>query len=366
MYNGCVRHWALRASQRALILGVNTMLRQALDSSRLRFKIEALVEPDQAWNELELATYLRDWRRLGDNTIAQRMRDLRRMATHPLVPVKIHGTRFDLVDSFYQHMRHRETVEHKAATAVKNDFKAVASLGDFRGIPREVWPRPPTVPRRARKILPSPEDIHDLLHSDYAPDPQNNYANHLVRYMLVLDFAFGLRFPNEAFSLRITDFDPAGHTLVIREPKKGGSTRRVLIEPSWLCCGPNRPSLAQFLRWRAKVDVGGTDAFFLMPNGEPFKSKYQLKRWLDTHVKPKFPWFHTYLGRIWCANARLIEWKYDYARVAEWLGHESVDMTRRTYEHEARLHRKKYGEAWLERAFKAIVAHALPAKGSSS
>lgn len=39
-------------------------------------------------------------------------------------------------------------------------------------------------------------------------------------------------------------------------------------------------------------------------------------------------------------------------RVAEWLRYESVDMTRRTYEHEARLHRKKFGGAWLERAFK--------------
>lgn len=86
---------------------------------------------------------------------------------------------------------------------------------------------------------------------------------------------------------------------------------------------------------------------------EPFKSKHHLNRWLDKRVKPKFPWFHTYLGRIMCANAQLIEWKYDSARVAEWLRHESVDMTRRTYEHEARLHRKKYGDGWLERAFKS-------------
>ena len=125
-----------------------------------------------------------------------------------------------------------------------------------------------------------------------------------------------------------------------------------MAAPRWLCCGKNRASLAQYLKWRAKVDVGGTDAFFLMPNGEPFKSKHHLKRWLDLRVKPKFPWFHGYLGRLWCANARLIEWGYDYSRVAEWLGHESVDMTRRTYEHEARLHRRNYGGSWMERAFK--------------
>ena len=43
----------------------------------------------------------------------------------------------------------------------------------------------------------------------------------------------------------------------------------------------------------------------------------------------------------------IVEWKYDYAHVAEWLGHESVDMTHRTYQHEARLHSKKYGANWL-------------------
>lgn len=333
-----------------------THSRKGLDSSRLRTKLEALKEADRDWTDDELIMHLRDWRRLGENTITQRLRDLRRMASHPIVPVKMHGTRYELVDSFYNHMKYRELVEMKAPTAIKNDFKAIVSLGGYRGIPREVWPRPPTIPRRARVVLPAPEQVHDLLHADYVANARNSYENHLIQYLLVLDFAFGLRFPNEAFALKIQHFDPKTHTLIVTESKKGGSTRRILIEPEWLCCSKNRPSLVQYLKWRARVDVGGTDAFFLMPNGEPFKSKHHLKRWLDLRVKPRFPWFHLYLGRLWCANARLIEWKYDYARVAEWLGHESVDMTRRTYEHEARLHRKKYGDGWLGRAF-AETAH---------
>lgn len=102
---------------------------------------------------------------------------------------------------------------------------------------------------------------------------------------------------------------------------------------------------------RDKVDVGGTDAFWLQPSGEPFPNKLALKRFLDRRVKPHFPWFQCYLGRRWNANARLIEWKYDYARVADWMGHESVDMVRREYEHDARIHERLLGRDWLMRAF---------------
>jgi hypothetical protein len=34
---------------------------------------------------------------------------------------------------------------------------------------------------------------------------------------------------------------------------------------------------------------------------------------------------------------------FDYARVADWLGHEKLDMTRREYEHSARIYARKYG-----------------------
>lgn len=297
--------------------------------------------------------HLRDWRRMKETTIRQRLRDLRRLEAHPVMPVKLHGTRYELVDTFYAYMKYRETVESKAATAVRNDFKAALAVGDYLQVPRDVWPRAPTVPRRAKKVLRSPEEIHQLLHAEYVDkNPTRSYENHLVKYLLAFDFGIGVRFPSEAFALRVQDFDPKAHTLIVTEPKKGSPTRRVLIEPTWLCCGRSRASLAYYLQWRAKVDVGGTDAFFLKPNGEPFPTKEALKAWLDQRVKPKFPWFHDYMGRTWCANARLVEWKFDYARVADWMGHDSVDTTRENYEAEARLYAKRYGSGWLERAFK--------------
>jgi integrase len=322
--------------------------------ARLRSRLEA-TQSDRTldWQQDELEAYLRDWKGLDPNTIAQRLRDLTRMATHPVRPVRLKGRVSDIVESFYEFYTYRRDVEQKAPTALANDFKAVRQLGGFLQIAPEVWPTRPTIPRRAREILPSPEQVYELLHAKYVPDAKNNYEQALIKYLLVLDFGFGPRFPSELHELRVRDLDAKRHTLVVTEPKKGSPSRRLLIEPAWLCCHPFYPSLAQYLRWRKRVDVGGTDAFFLKPNGEPFDSKHGLSNWLNQRVKPRFPWFHGYMGRKWCANARLIDSGHDHARVADWLGHESVDMLRREYEHDARIHESVHGKNWLNRAFKA-------------
>lgn len=326
--------------------------RSLADMVRLRSIFDTLKEPDKEWTEEGLACHLVTWERMNPRTVGQRLRDLRRLASHPLVPVKVHGTRMDLVDSFLQFMHHREIVEGKTGTAIANDFKAVKILAKYRGIPREVWPKPPPILEKANETLPSPEEIHALLHSSYAPDAKNSYTQHLIQYLLVLDFGFGPRMPSEAHALRIQDFDPDRHLITIREPKKSMRSRRLYVEPEWLCCGTNRPSLVHYLKWREKVDVGGTDAFFLKPNGEPFPTKDALRVFLEGYIRPKFPWYHGYLGRTWTTNARLIEWGFDYARVADWLGHESVEMVRKHYEKDARIHQKLYGDAWLDRAFR--------------
>jgi integrase len=328
-------------------------------SDGLKARLELLGDRPSAWIEQELTDHWRIWQRLSEDTIANQHRHLRRMARHPIFPVKIHGTRTQLVDSFLRFFRHREVDERRRPGALKNDLKAIRNLGDFLGIPRELWPRAPPMPKKVRSSLPRPEQVNALLHARYAA--KNSYEQLLMRSLLALDFGFGVRFPSEAFALRVQDVDLRQHTLVITEPKKRGSTRRVLIEPAWLCCGRTRASLANYLKARAKIDVGGTDALFLQPTGEPFPNKLALKRWIDRRVKPVaerlgfgqgVDRFHCYLGRTWCANARLIEWGFDYGRVADWLGHDSVDMTRNNYEQEARLHAKLYGDQWLSRAFR--------------
>ena len=319
-------------------------------ASRLREKLSALKEPTKDWTWDELTMYLRDYKRRNPNTIGQRLRQLRFMERHKDMPVNLHSGRFGLINTFYLYVKYREDVELKAATALINDHKAIRALGDFLGVPREVWPTAPTEPMTDERKLPSPEDVWALLHDDYTPRPEISYDNALVKAILLVDFGLGLRTPSEAHVLRLTDFGPGRHILVVTEPKKSMRRRTLLLEPEWMCCSSRHPSLANYLVWRDKVDPERKqEAFFLKPDGKPFSSKHGLRKFLVDHVKPRYPWFHPYLGRHWCANARLIEWGFDYSRVADWLGHETVDMTRREYEHNARLHQRLWGDQWLLR-----------------
>lgn len=322
------------------------------DHPRLKEELENLRMPERPWTIEELRAHLLEWRRRSPGTVEERLRHLERLATHPLVPVKIHGTRIEIVASFYAFVRHRELVEGKRSTAIVNDYKAIRALGDFLRIPANVWPTRPTVERRAKELLKSPEDVHELLHAAYTRNARKSYENHLVRHMLGATVGLNMRAPSELWEMRLGDFEPTTHTLVIREPKKGHRTRRLLIEPTWLCCGPTRLSLGTYLRrWRPKVDVGGTDRFWLRPTGEPFATKLDLARFLERRVQRHFPWFSCYFGRRWGSNARLIDSKYDYARVANFLGHESMDRLRNDYEQDARLHERLHGRSWIQRAF---------------
>lgn len=305
-----------------------------------------------AWTIDQFEWWMPDWKNLQPSTRTSRLATLARLAGHPVHPVVLQGMAAEIVTSFYHHYRHRRDVEGKSPAALSNDFKAIRLLGAFLGIPDNAWPTQPPVPRKAKKMLPSPEEVYDLLHDQYTPDARNSYENALIRYLLAVDFGLGLRYPNEAWSLRVQDVDLDSHTVVVTENKKRGSTRRLLIEPTWLCCNHTTLSLRNWLDWRSKVDVGGTDALFLKPDGQPFRSANYLRVWLAQRVQPKYPWFTGYTGRRWCANARLIDSGFDHARVADWLGHEGVDMLRRHYEQDARLHEKMHGKDWISRAFR--------------
>lgn len=319
-------------------------------ASRLRTKLEAIKEPVADYTRDELVMYLRDYKRRKPSTIRTRLAQLSFMETYSEMPVQMHSGRYALVNSFYLYIRYRETVAGAKATALINDHKSIRTLGDFLGIPREIWPTAPTEPMTDERWIPSPEDVYALLHADYTPNASSSYDNALIKAMLLLDFGYGVRFPSEAHALRLKDFKPEPHLLVVTEPKKSGRRRTLLVEPDWMCCSRSNPSLANYLVWRRKVDPENKqEAFFLKSDGTPFASKHGLNKFVKQHVQPKFPWFYSYLGRHWCANARLIDWGYDYPRVADRLGHETVDMTRREYEHNARLHERLYGKDWLLR-----------------
>lgn len=318
--------------------------------SRLRATLENLRTTDDDWTWDDFLTYLLRFRRLKPDTIGSTARRLRFMERYPASPVQIHGTRSELVNTFCVYVTYRETVEGAPASTTVNDHKAIRSLGEFLGIPAETWPTAPTPQAEDQDLLPDPEHVRLLLHTDVLPNAKRNPENALVRYLLAFDFGFGIRFPSEAHAMVLHDFDPARHLLVVTEPKKDHRRRRILIEPRWLCCSKRHMSLANWLRWREQLDPR-TDALFPRPDGKEWTSKYALNRLLFRFVKPRFPWFHPYLGRHWSVNARLIEWGFDYARVAQWHGHDDARQVLRHYERSARLHQALYGDRWLLRAF---------------
>lgn len=319
--------------------------------TRLRATLNELRKsetPSWTWDDLVL--YLRSYKRRKESTISTRLRQLSFMGKHGPMPVMLHGSREELVNSFCLYVTYRESVEKVPASSLVNDHKAVRVLGDFLGIPREVWPTAPTLPWNDEREMPSPEMVSELLHADYLPSASRNYENALLRYLLAFDFGFGIRFPSEAHALRLADVDLERHVITVTEPKKSGRRRRLLVEPSWLCCSKKRMSLENWLRWRDKLGAS-TDAFFPTATGEAFPSKEAMNRFVWRNVRPRFPWFNPYLGRHWSVNARLIEWEFDYARVAAWHGHESVNMTKNAYEQSARLQEALHGGDWLARAF---------------
>lgn len=305
---------------------------------------------DSAWTFDEFELFLRRYERLGASTIRKRLAHLRFMADRErhVLPVVLDGSREDLVNSFCAYVTAREEIEECDWGALSNDHKAIRNLGRFPGIPSDVWPTAPTRTSHEDLWLPSPEQVYDLLHANYGA--KNSFQNAHIRYLLAANFGYGLRAPSELHSLRVQDLDADHHILVVTEPKKSGRRRRLVVEPSWLCCGSKRLGLADNLKWRARTK-SQTDAFFARKDGSPYPSKEMLAKDLNAAVKPLFPWYHPYLGRHWSVNAQLVETGGDWNKVARWHGHENVKQTMSAYAPSFEVYARLYGKNWLARAF---------------
>ncbi len=98
------------------------------------------------------------------------------------------------------------------------------------------------------------------------------------------------------------------------------------------------------------MDAGESDAFFLKADGPAFESKEAMRRFWNKTIRPHFPAINPYKGQGWAATARLIEWDFDYYRVAQQLGHPNLEQIRRDYDRDARLAKAMHGTDWLRRA----------------
>lgn len=314
--------------------------------------------------------FLREYEGMEPSTIDERMRHLRRLTgntemrrgrrgTQVNIVVQLTGSIDEIIESFCEFRDAR--IENGAGPqALRNDYAAFSAYLRMLRISADVLPRCPHVVGKAKGLLPSPEQIYDLHHHAFGL-PKDSYELALVQHLLFFDFAFGVRFPSEAHTLRLDYFDPANHLLVIEEPKKGRKTRQVVVDPV-ICCTPRRINLANYVvNWRTKVDPNfERPEFFLKPDGQPFTSKHMLSTFLRERVNPHFPWFYGYLGRTWHINARLIEtgvqrengrWEYDWVSVANWVGHTNLNTMRKYYDQYVDVQRQVHGTAWLRRAF---------------
>lgn len=331
--------------------------------------------------------FLREYEGMAPSTIDERMRHLRRLVgmteltrgkrgTQVNIRVELTGTVDEIIESFCE-FRDARIEAGAGAQALRNDYAAFTAVLRMYRISADVLPKCPPVVPKAKDILPSPEQIHTMVHHDYGL-PRKSYELALIQHLLFYDFGFGVRFPSEAWMLQVDAFDPDNHILTVTEPKKGGKVRQLLVDPH-MCCAPNRMTLLNYVaNWRSKVDPNWEQkAFFLRPDGQPFASKQMMSDFLRKHVVPVYPWFHGYLGRTWHINARLIEtgveresgrWEYDWVNVANWVGHENLNTLRQYYDQWVDVQRQVHGTDWLMRAFirpdRKAVSKSVPAANS--
>ncbi len=253
------------------------------------------------------------------------------MSRHPVFPVN--WLEFNPIQ-IIQYLEHREYVDYnnvRGKHQIINEWKTIKTFAKTYGnINADLWGYThPTPPEAKVKQIPLPPTVHSLLHRRYST---NNYENALVTHILTHSFHIGWR-PSELIIQNVNDVFLEEGYLIITETKKYNQRRQIWPD-SIVMRSSQKKSLKNYIEcWRPQVanDLSG-DYLYLLKNGKPFTSTQQLSNYLKTYIGERYPGFHPYLWRHWCAIARLIrskvETKYwDIWDVKEWMGHKKVDTT---------------------------------------
>lgn len=192
--------------------------------AEFRARLDELREADEMiWTERDFQLFGRWFRRLKEDTIDGKLRQLRFMARHDEVPVELNKTKDEAVETFLRYVVHREHVEEKSRAAVANDHKAFRTLCDLVGIDRGKLPVVPTEPAGQDREIPPPGQVRRLLRAKFAPNPNRNPEHHIVRYVLAFSFAFGVRTPSEVHAMSVDDIHFDTGEITIAEPKKAAA-----------------------------------------------------------------------------------------------------------------------------------------------
>ncbi len=297
--------------------------------------------------------------RLSKNTVVKRIRYAKFMESHP-VPVNFRNPSYE---NFIRHVDYREQIEFeegKGYSALDHEWKTMKMFLTAYGM--EIWNyKPPSFPKYRAKIIPFPETVNKFLHLEFSKDP---YTNALLQYMLTHNFVIGWRIPSEPFMMKVQDVTIDGRDrgfIKITEPKKHYSTRTII--PTEIMTNRRRKSFKNWIDvWRPKVEHSKSgDALYLKPDGSPFKSKEQLRMFLNRNALPQiqeiYPEYHNYIARDYCAISRLIRSKletkhFDVYEAKEWLGHTTIQTTM-SYIKDTKKYFRLAPFDWINRTLKA-------------
>jgi integrase len=230
------------------------------DMLRLQETMLKVREGTQDWTMQDFILHQLRHKRRRPKTVRNYVTQLNFMSdkTRHAMPVVLAGSREEARRNFSAYITMREEIAAETgkapakATAIITDHKAIRAWGDFRGIPENVWPTMPEVPAKEPAFVPSPEQVYELLHTDFFP--KHSFENYLCRHLLWYSFAIGVRAPSEWLTLRIADVDLPHNLIIVTEDKKRGKRRPLVVTPDWMINSKTRQCLGN---WDAAAREGG-------------------------------------------------------------------------------------------------------------
>ena len=298
----------------------------------------------------------------GIKTITNYIRHARAMEKHPIYPVdwfEFEPTQVInqlLYRQLYEYPEKAKNTENPNYGVVQltNFWKTVRCFATAFGIDVSFYPwRPPEIPEHQKKKVPRPKIVNILIHYNYS---NNKNENALIKTLLTVGFQSGVR-PETLIVMKINWIDSDDCTIDIREQKKKWRERQVWVEPA-VMHSHQQNSLKNWIEiWRPRIaNEHSGEYLFIKPNGKPFTSEDDLRRYLSKRVKPVWNHFKPKIMRDWNAIARLIRTKietgkWDIYDVKEDLGHKKVTTTENYVKYSKKYYRNdKYD--WLRAVLK--------------
>jgi len=316
-----------------------------------RLKTPVILTPGQnTFEDIAMHALLRQ--RLSTGTINRNLRYLRFMDTFQPIEYRV-NVLIPNRENFFRHMDYREQIQSAGWGALKHEWQAMRMVLKAYGINPKEWAyRPPTPPKYQIIPIPTPDQLHAMIHHRYSKDP---VKNRLYKQLIIDNHIIGWRVPSEPCIIKTTDVDLDKKMIKITSPKLHNATRYLDITPI-------HHKMKNYIDiWRPRItDQHSKDYLYLKPSGRPFRNSDDLRMFLNRHInkeiKTIFPEYYNYTSRHWSAIAHLIQSKietkhFDCFEVKEHLGHTKIETTMNYLKH-AKFYYNMFKYDWIKRVLK--------------